>query len=216
MVPPSWAATSTRWARATASCSTGRSCDGCVGKSRPASRGRWRTSRSSRWRVHTDSGGPTPTSPRRRTDHDAGGLPDHVPDQAGLDPRTGAGGPPTGRDPGRWPVGSPRRLGRRAPAMTVTVRPATPADAAGILAVVADAFSDEARDADEELDIVRDTWSAGRAPLHRARRRRSRHGRRPPAGRAGTARRPRDGRRRGGAGLRGIGASGQGHRHVRW
>jgi putative acetyltransferase len=44
--------------------------------------------------------------------------------------------------------------------MTVTVRPAAPADAAGILAVVKDAFSDETRDADEELEIVRESWSA--------------------------------------------------------
>ena len=43
--------------------------------------------------------------------------------------------------------------------MTVTVRPATPADAAGILAAVRDAFSDPTRDADEELDIVRKTWA---------------------------------------------------------
>ena len=44
--------------------------------------------------------------------------------------------------------------------MTMTIRPAQPVDAAGILAVVKDAFSDQTRDADEELDIVRGTWSA--------------------------------------------------------
>lgn len=44
--------------------------------------------------------------------------------------------------------------------MTVLIRPATPADAEGILAVVRAAFSDATRDADEELDIVRRTWSA--------------------------------------------------------
>ena len=48
--------------------------------------------------------------------------------------------------------------------MTVTVRPATPADAAGILAVVRDAFSDATRDASEELAIVRKTWSARPGP----------------------------------------------------
>lgn len=53
------------------------------------------------------------------------------------------------------------RPGRRA-AVTATVRPATPADAAGILAVVGDAFSDATRDAGEEIDIVRRTWSATR------------------------------------------------------
>jgi putative acetyltransferase len=45
--------------------------------------------------------------------------------------------------------------------MTVTVRPATPDDAAGILTVVGDAFSyGGTRDAGEELAIVRGTWSA--------------------------------------------------------
>ena len=45
--------------------------------------------------------------------------------------------------------------------MTVTVRPACPDDAAGVLAVVEDAFSyGGARDAGEELAIVRGTWSA--------------------------------------------------------
>jgi putative acetyltransferase len=45
--------------------------------------------------------------------------------------------------------------------VTVIVRPARPADAAEILAVVGDAFSYGAtRDAGEELAIVRDTWSA--------------------------------------------------------
>ena len=45
--------------------------------------------------------------------------------------------------------------------MTVTIRPAQPADAAGILGVVGDAFSYAGtRDAGEELAIVRGTWSA--------------------------------------------------------
>ncbi len=48
--------------------------------------------------------------------------------------------------------------------MTMTIRPARPADAAGILAVVQDAFSDETRDADEELDIVRGTWTWSARP----------------------------------------------------
>jgi putative acetyltransferase len=44
---------------------------------------------------------------------------------------------------------------------TVTIRPASPDDAAGILAVVGNAFSyGEPRDPVEELTIVRDTWSA--------------------------------------------------------
>jgi putative acetyltransferase len=44
--------------------------------------------------------------------------------------------------------------------MSVRVRPASPADAAGILAVVEDAFSyGGTRDANEELAIVRATWS---------------------------------------------------------
>jgi putative acetyltransferase len=45
--------------------------------------------------------------------------------------------------------------------MTVTIRPAQPDDAAGILTVVEDAFSyGGTRDAAEELAIVRATWSA--------------------------------------------------------
>ena len=45
--------------------------------------------------------------------------------------------------------------------MSVTIRPARPDDAAGILAVVGDAFSyGGTRDASEELAIVRGTWSA--------------------------------------------------------
>jgi putative acetyltransferase len=45
--------------------------------------------------------------------------------------------------------------------VTVVVRPATTADAAGILTVVGDAFSyGGTRDAGEELAIVRGTWSA--------------------------------------------------------
>jgi putative acetyltransferase len=43
--------------------------------------------------------------------------------------------------------------------VTITVRPATPDDAPAILAVVDDAFRDETRTADEELDIVRRTWA---------------------------------------------------------
>ena len=44
---------------------------------------------------------------------------------------------------------------------TPVLRPsARPRDEAGILAVVADAFSDAIRDASEELDIVRATWGA--------------------------------------------------------
>ena len=47
--------------------------------------------------------------------------------------------------------------------MTVAIRPARPADAAGILAVVDDAFSfGGTRDASEELAIVEGTWSARR------------------------------------------------------
>jgi putative acetyltransferase len=46
-------------------------------------------------------------------------------------------------------------------ALAAVIRPATTADAAGILAVVGDAFSfDGTRDASEELAIVRGTWSA--------------------------------------------------------
>ncbi len=48
--------------------------------------------------------------------------------------------------------------------MTATIRPARADDGAAILGVVADAFSDESRDADEELDIVRRTWAACRPP----------------------------------------------------
>ena len=43
-------------------------------------------------------------------------------------------------------------------AMT-SIRPSRPDDAAGILAAVTDAFSDDTRDAAEELEIVRRTWS---------------------------------------------------------
>lgn len=50
--------------------------------------------------------------------------------------------------------------------MTVTIRPAQPGDAAGILAVVDDAFSfSGTREASEELAIVRGTWSAQRGRL---------------------------------------------------
>jgi putative acetyltransferase len=46
--------------------------------------------------------------------------------------------------------------------VSVVIRPAQPdgAEADAILAIVDDAFSDETRDASEELDIVRGTWSA--------------------------------------------------------
>jgi putative acetyltransferase len=45
--------------------------------------------------------------------------------------------------------------------VTAVVRPASPGDAAGILAVVEDAFSSGGtRDAGEELAIVRGTWAA--------------------------------------------------------
>ncbi len=43
--------------------------------------------------------------------------------------------------------------------MTVAIRPAHQSDAAAILSVVADAFSDDSRDARDELDIVRRTWA---------------------------------------------------------
>ncbi len=46
--------------------------------------------------------------------------------------------------------------------MTVIVRPSRAADADGILAVVDDAFSDDTRDAGEELAIVRGTWERRR------------------------------------------------------
>ncbi|MGO8826284.1 MAG: GNAT family N-acetyltransferase [Acidimicrobiales bacterium] len=45
-----------------------------------------------------------------------------------------------------------------------TVRPSRPDDAAGILAVVSDAFTDDTRDATEELEIVRRTWRACAQP----------------------------------------------------
>ena len=44
--------------------------------------------------------------------------------------------------------------------MTVIRAALRPADEDGILAVVAEAFADKTRDASEELDIVRRTWSA--------------------------------------------------------
>jgi putative acetyltransferase len=43
--------------------------------------------------------------------------------------------------------------------MTVEIRPARSSDAAAILSVVSDAFSDDSRDAREELDIVCRTWA---------------------------------------------------------
>ena len=46
--------------------------------------------------------------------------------------------------------------------MTVTIRPSRPDDAAAILAVVSNAFSDDTRDAEEELAIVRITWAVRR------------------------------------------------------
>ena len=75
------------------------------------------------------------------TEHDAGGLPDHVPIKVdwilvrGLVARRPAVFPSGG------PVGPPPRLGRRATPMTVIVLLAPPADATEILAVVGDAFS---------------------------------------------------------------------------
>ena len=48
--------------------------------------------------------------------------------------------------------------------MTVTVRLSRDADAALILDVVKDAFSAPARDANEEIDIVRSTWVACHPP----------------------------------------------------
>lgn len=44
--------------------------------------------------------------------------------------------------------------------MTVIRAAARPADERHVLAVVAEAFSDDTRDASEELDIVRGTWAA--------------------------------------------------------
>jgi putative acetyltransferase len=44
-----------------------------------------------------------------------------------------------------------------------TIRPSRPDDAAAILVVVSDAFSDGTRDATEEVEIVRRTWN--RCPL---------------------------------------------------
>ncbi len=43
--------------------------------------------------------------------------------------------------------------------MTIEIRPAEAADSAAILTVVDESFSDESRDASEELDIVRQTWA---------------------------------------------------------
>jgi putative acetyltransferase len=43
--------------------------------------------------------------------------------------------------------------------VTIEIRPAQPGDRAAILAVVDESFSDESRDAGEELDIVRQTWA---------------------------------------------------------
>jgi putative acetyltransferase len=48
--------------------------------------------------------------------------------------------------------------------VTVSVRPSRAADAEGILAVVDDAFSDDTRDAGEELAIVRGTWERCHGP----------------------------------------------------
>jgi putative acetyltransferase len=45
------------------------------------------------------------------------------------------------------------------PTPSAGIRPAWPEDAAGILTLVEEAFSDESRDAGEELDIVRGTWA---------------------------------------------------------
>ena len=53
--------------------------------------------------------------------------------------------------------------------MTITIRPARPTDAAGILAVVEDAFSyGGTRDPSEEVTIVRGTWSASAASTRRS------------------------------------------------
>jgi putative acetyltransferase len=48
--------------------------------------------------------------------------------------------------------------------VTFSIRTAVTADHAAILTVVRDAFSDETRDASEELQIVADTWSGGAVP----------------------------------------------------
>ena len=48
--------------------------------------------------------------------------------------------------------------------VTVTVRPATPADRDAILALVQAAFANGGRDGREEVDIVRATWERDAAP----------------------------------------------------
>ena len=72
---------------------------------------------------------------RRRAHHRArrARAPRPRADQVGLAPRSRPGGAPRRRGPGRWPVGPPPRLGRRATAMTVAIRPAHQSDAAAIL-----------------------------------------------------------------------------------
>ncbi len=149
------------------------------------------------------------------TEHDAGGLPDHVPIR--LDwlfvrglvarrPAVVAGG---------WPLGPSHGQRRRAAPVSVLVRPAErPADEENILAVVSAAFADDTRDATEELAIVRGTWAAGAARVaRRAGGRRVRLGDRARAGRAGPPRRHALRGRRRGAGLRGAVAPGARHRH---
>jgi predicted N-acetyltransferase YhbS/endonuclease/exonuclease/phosphatase family metal-dependent hydrolase len=85
------------------------------------------------------------------------------PAQARLAARARPGGTPADRRPRRPlvrpPGGGLLGAGTGAGvAMSVRVRPSRPEDAAAILAVVDNAFSDETRDAGEELDIVRTTW----------------------------------------------------------
>jgi putative acetyltransferase len=69
---------------------------------------------------------------------------------------------PRRRPPGRWQALPHASLHTAfAVPVTQTIRPARPADASGILAVVEDAFSyNGTRDAGEELAIVRETWAA--------------------------------------------------------
>jgi len=45
----------------------------------------------------------------------------------------------------------------------MNLRPTTPSDRPAVLEVVREAFTDDERDASEELDIVRSTWESGRA-----------------------------------------------------
>ncbi len=109
-----------------------------------------------------------------------------------------------------WPPGAARWWARAA-AMT-RIRPSLPGDAAAILAVVTDAFSDDSRRGRRNCHRSGHLGGAPDSAAHRVGRRRRWRSRRPSAGRTRPSRRAGDSRRRGRSRLRGVVTPGTGHR----